>query len=98
MADSDLSSHIKQTLALLEKGITAPPKRSTVKVLDELFETLQAELAGASRAEAEGLIWTLWCSHEDQSAQRSMNKAIGAMARQELALAEELLDELVEQW
>ena len=66
--------------------------------LDELFHTLRHTDDDSKRAEAEDLIWALWCSHEDEDARRALNHAIGAISRHELEQAEPLLDELVETW
>ena len=70
-------------------GADAPP-------LDRLFHLLAHAERSEERAEAEELIWALWCSHEDESASRALHKATGAMNRGELDEARATLDRLVE--
>jgi tetratricopeptide (TPR) repeat protein len=66
--------------------------------LDTLFRLLRESTDGAQLAEAEDLIWALWCAHENEDAAQRMQRAMGAMARRELDTAQDLLDTLVEDW
>ena len=66
--------------------------------LDKLFERLRDSDDQSSQAEAEDLIWALWCAHEDEAARNLLNYAIGSLSCNEHQEAERLLDELVLGW
>ena len=63
--------------------------------LAELFDILKNGERDEP-AQAEELIWALWCSHEDREAARALRLATGAMNRGEIDVAGPLLDNLVQ--
>ncbi len=93
-----LFTRIEQTLALMAELPTVGTAGPYAEPLEMLFRQLQQAPDGSARAEAEDLIWALWCTHEDLSARSAMQRAIGVMAREELDGAEPLLDRLVADW
>jgi tetratricopeptide (TPR) repeat protein len=98
MSSTELTSQIEHTLKVMAQTVAARPAGGGNELLDELFATLQCDAEHGAYAEAEDLIWALWCTHEDALAQRSMNKVMGAMAREEFDEAQALLDMLTERW
>ena len=94
---ADLLDEIQRAVAVLGAG-TAASEQHTPEPLDELFETLHNADEASKHAEAEDLIWALWCAHEDETARGTLNQAIGAIARDDLDHAQMLLDDLVVTW
>ncbi len=61
----------------------------------KLFARLASSEDRLELAEAEDLIWALWCLHPDAEAERDMQRLIGLLARSELDAARDLADSLV---
>ena len=96
--NADLLPHrIDETLSLLSE-LAQGSRTSASQPLNQLFQVLQSAEDAQARAESEDLIWALWCSHENESAHKTMQKAIGAITKQELKTAETLLNQLVYDW
>ena len=93
-----LSAKIYEALSLMTELMRDVSSHSSASPLDELFETLRDAEDAHARAESEDLIWALWCSHEDGNAHKTMQKAIGALARQDFETSRTLLDQLVVSW
>ena len=93
-----LPQRIDETLSLMTKLALEPGSPVSSKPLDDLFDMLHHADDAHSRAESEDLIWALWCSHENEHAHKTMQKAIGAIAKQHLEQAEIFLDELTVDW
>ena len=93
-----LSTKIYATLSLMTELMRDADTYTSSSPLDELFRTLRESDNAHVSAESEDLIWALWCSHEDDSAHKSMQKAIGALTRQDFEEARTLLDGLVVSW
>ena len=71
------------------------PAAELPRRLGALFRELKT--ATAERAdEIEDLIWALWISHEDRTAEEIMGAAVEALASGDLAQARSLLDHLVD--
>ena len=89
---------IYETLSLMTELIKDLSVHTSNGPLNELFDTLRSTDDPHVGAESEDLIWALWCSHEDDQAHKSMQKAIGALARQDFEASRVLLDELIATW
>ena len=98
MTSELLSKKIYETLSLMTELMKDLASHTSAGPLDELFETMRSSEEPHARAESEDLIWALWCAHEDEHAHKSMQKAIGALARQDFAESRALLDRLVVAW
>ena len=90
-----ITAAIDQTLALIATLPRQPAVSHAGGALDTLFETLTLSEDQQARAEAEDLIWALWCSHPDSDAERQMRKCIGAIAHSKLSVAESTLNDLI---
>jgi predicted Zn-dependent protease len=71
------------------------PARSLPRRLNALFRELAAPRSKQAADEIEELIWAIWISHEDRSAEENMGAAVEALADGALRDARPLLDELV---
>ena len=99
MSHRAIENRMDTLLAMLSDLPPTPLAPSTSEPhLSSLFETLQVSERASERAEAEEIIWALWCGHEEQSAAKAMQHAIGALSRRELDEAGRILDELVTQY
>ena len=98
MKDELLSPKVYEALSLMTELMRDVRTHESNTPLDDLFDTLHEAEDSQARAESEDLIWALWCSHEDDVAHKTMQKAIGALARQDYDLSRTLLDELIENW
>jgi tetratricopeptide (TPR) repeat protein len=72
------------------------PAPNLPRRLAALFRELADEEPARPADDIEDLIWALWISHEDQSAEEIMGAAVEAMASGTLDQARALLDHLVE--
>ena len=98
MSTQTISTKIYEVLSLMTKLMRDAPSYTSSGPLDALFDTLHNTEDSHARAEAEDLNWALWCAHEDDVAHKSMQKAIGALARQDFHESRLLLDQLVVSW
>lgn len=96
--DHRLGACIEETLSLMAELAGRRPLGLYMDRLEALFRCLRETEDASARAEAEDLIWALWCAHDDEHARTAMHKAIGALAREDLDQAEPLLEELVREW
>jgi tetratricopeptide (TPR) repeat protein len=98
------SRHVRSSLPvdpvfqlILDVGIREPapnlPRRLTA-----LFHELALEEPRRSADDIEDLIWALWISHEDRTAEETMGAAVEALEAGELDEARGFLDILVEQY
>jgi tetratricopeptide (TPR) repeat protein len=84
-------------LALLLPGITGPAIGDQQDVrLDVLFERLRATSSEAEARTAEQQIWQIWSESEDSLADGLMRDGVQAMATDELAVALDYFNRLVE--
>lgn len=72
------------------------PAGNLPRRLQGLFRELQQPEPPRPADDIEDLIWALWISHEDRTAEEIMGAAVEAMASSDLAQARSLLDHLVE--
>lgn len=99
MLADPVATRIGEILGLLaEQAGSRPEPPGAVSHLNDLFDVLHDAERSEERAQAEELIWALWCSHENPEAARALQKATGAMNRRELEVAEVLLDGLVDEY
>jgi tetratricopeptide (TPR) repeat protein len=71
------------------------PSANIPSRLKGLFRELSEPHPTRSSEEIEDLIWGLWISHEDQTADEAMAKAVEAMAEGEFQKARTVLDGLI---
>ena len=88
-ADIDPVFRLILDLPLRQPAVRLPRR------LTALFREL-ADEASDSAEEVEDLIWAIWISHEDRSAEEIMGAAVEAMASGVLDQARSLLDHLLE--
>ena len=93
-----ISTKIFETLCLMTELSNDLPSYVSIDPLNSLFDTMRTSEDPHARAESEDLIWALWCSHEDEHAHNTMQKAIGALARGKFEESRILLDSLVVDW
>lgn len=86
---------VDETLTLILK-----PRHQTAQntPLEKLFHVLKNSRNSHSCAEAEDLIWALWCNHKNDQACRLMRQSIGALSRSEYGKADLLLTQLLNGW
>ena len=98
MTSELILTRIYETLCLMTELSNALSSHTSAGPLNDLFDAMRHSEDPHIRAESEDLIWALWCSHEDERAHNTMQKAIGALARKELEESRRLLDNLVSAW
>ena len=86
---------VDETLTLILK-----PRHQTAQntPLEKLFHVLKNSRNSHSCAEAEDLIWALWCNHKNDQACRLKRQSIGALSRSEYGKADLLLTQLLDGW
>ena len=98
MTSELILTRIYETLCLMTELSNDLSSHTSAEPLNDLFDAMRHSEDPHVRAESEDLIWALWCSHEDEHAHNTMQKAIGALARKELEESRRLLDNLVLDW
>ena len=96
MAATDKVGPLDRALGLILRLHEMRPAPSLPERLDELFEELSHPVTTSLVTSVEGMIWALWCSHSDPVAARRMEQVIAAIAQNRYAVAERILDGLVE--
>ncbi|MBZ6077140.1 hypothetical protein [Microvirga puerhi] len=71
------------------------PAPGTPCRLEDLFRELSETEGTQSPEDVEDMIWVIWASHEDETAEETMEAAVEALASGSLKQARALLDHLV---
>ena len=94
----DLNLVLDQTLSQLTALAPPPSSIPCAEHLATLFSTLKEADSSSERAQAEDLIWALWCTHEDKEGREMMHKTMGAIARDAHDEAHSTVEEMVRRW
>ena len=97
MSDQRLAELIVETVAMLVPPPERPQEGWQRPMLDELFRSLEEAPHPLVAAAIERRIWSIWCTHDDPSAQAAMNTAIRAIGHDDEE-AQGRLNQLVSDW